>query len=84
MQLMRPRTVLKQKMGVDADLLAWPFGIYDDELLRLAAQSGYVAGLTLDARVITGSSSLMALPRFLVTDSASGKRFAAMLPPQSP
>jgi peptidoglycan/xylan/chitin deacetylase (PgdA/CDA1 family) len=83
-QLMRPRTVLTQKLGVDVDLLAWPFGIYDEELLRLAAQSGYVAGLTLDARVVTASASMMALPRFLVTDAASGRRFAAMLPPQSP
>ena len=83
-QLMRPRTVLKQRVGVDVDLLAWPFGIYDEELLRLAAQSGYVAGLTLDARVVTARASLMALPRFLVTDAASGTRFAAMLPPQSP
>jgi len=83
-QLMRPRSVLKQKLGVDVDLLAWPFGIYDEELLRLAAQSGYVAGVTLDARVVTASTSMMALPRFLVTDAASGKRFAAMLPPQSP
>jgi peptidoglycan/xylan/chitin deacetylase (PgdA/CDA1 family) len=83
-QLMRPKTVLKQKLGVDADLIAWPFGIYDEELLRLAAQSGYVAGLTLDARVVTASGSMMALPRFLVTDAASGKRFAAMLPPQPP
>jgi len=83
-QLMRPRTVLSQKMGVDVDLLAWPFGIYDEELLRLAAESGYVAGLTLDARVVTAGASLMALPRFLVTDGASGTRFAAMLPPQSP
>ncbi len=83
-QLVRPRTVLTQKLGVAVDLIAWPFGIYDEELLRLAAQSGYVAGLTLDARVITASGSIMALPRFLVTDAASGKRFAAMLPPQSP
>ena len=84
-QLVRPRTVLKQKLGGDVDLIAWPFGIYDEELLRLAAQSGYVAGLTLDGRVITASgSTIMALPRFLVTDAASGKRFAAMLPPQSP
>jgi peptidoglycan/xylan/chitin deacetylase (PgdA/CDA1 family) len=83
-QLVRPRTVLKQRLGADVDLLAWPFGIYDDELLRLAAESGYVAGLTLDARVITASSSVMALPRFLVTDAASGSRFAAMLPPQLP
>ena len=83
-QLVRPRTVLKQKLGADVDLLAWPFGIYDEELLRLAAESGYVAGLTLDARVITGSESVMALPRFLVTDAASGTRFAALLPPHSP
>ena len=83
-QLMRPRIVLKQKLGVDVDLLAWPFGIYDEELLRLAAESGYVAGVTLDARVITATVSIMALPRFLVTDTASGRRFAAMLPPQSP
>jgi peptidoglycan/xylan/chitin deacetylase (PgdA/CDA1 family) len=82
-QLVRPRTVLKQKLGVDVDVLAWPFGIYDEELLRLAAASGYVAGLTLDARVITTSASIMALPRFLVTD-ASGRSFAAMLPPQLP
>jgi len=40
--------------------------------------------VTLDARVVTASTSMMALPRFLVTDAASGKRFAAMLPPQSP
>jgi peptidoglycan/xylan/chitin deacetylase (PgdA/CDA1 family) len=83
-QLIRPRTVLGQKLGADVDLIAWPFGIYDDELLRLAAQSGYVAGLTLDGRVATASDSIMALPRFLVTDAASGRRFAAMLPPQLP
>ena len=83
-QLVGPRTVLKQKLGADVDLLAWPFGIYDEELLGLAGQSGYVAGLSLDARVITASSSVMALPRFLVTDAASGKKFTAMLPPQSP
>jgi peptidoglycan/xylan/chitin deacetylase (PgdA/CDA1 family) len=79
-QLVRPRTVLTKRLGGNVDLIAWPFGIYDEELLRLAAQAGYVAGLTLDARLVTASGSLMALPRFLVTDAASGKRFAAMLP----
>ena len=48
-QMVRSRTVLTAKLGVDIDVIAWPFGIYDQELLRLAAQSGYVAGLTLDA-----------------------------------
>jgi peptidoglycan/xylan/chitin deacetylase (PgdA/CDA1 family) len=83
-QMARSRTVLASKLGVDIDVLAWPFGIYDEDLLRLAAQSGYVAALTLDGRVTTASDPIMALPRFLVTDAASGKRFAAMLPRQLP
>jgi peptidoglycan/xylan/chitin deacetylase (PgdA/CDA1 family) len=83
MQLARPRTVLREKLGVAADLIAWPFGIYDEELLQFAAQAGYVAGLTLDGRVASAKDSIMALPRFLATD-VSSKRFAAMLPPRSP
>lgn len=79
-QLTKPRTVLKNKLGVNADLLAWPFGIYDDELLATAAQSGYVAAFTIDRRLVAPGDRIMALPRFLVADTDSGSRFAAMLP----
>jgi hypothetical protein len=34
-------------------MLAWPFGIYDDDLIATASQSGYVAGFTLDRRPVT-------------------------------
>jgi len=80
MQFARPRTVLKKKLGVDADMLAWPFGIYDDELITAARQSGYLAGFTLDRRPVTSRERIMALPRYLVLDGDSGRRFAAMLP----
>jgi len=80
MQFNKPRTVLRDKLGVNATMLAWPFGIYDDELMTTASQSGYVAGFTLDRRVVTPRERMMALPRFLVLDSGSGGRFAAMLP----
>ena len=79
-QLTKPRTVLKNKLGVNADLLAWPFGIYDDDLLAVAGQSGYVAAFTIDRRLVAPGDRIMALPRFLVTDSDSGRRFTAMLP----
>lgn len=79
-QFAKPRTVLRDRLGVDANLLAWPFGIYDDELIASAAQSGYLAGFTLDRRPVTPREKMMALPRFLVLDSDSGQRFAAMLP----
>jgi peptidoglycan/xylan/chitin deacetylase (PgdA/CDA1 family) len=80
MQFTKPRTVLRDKLGVNATMLAWPFGIYDDDLIASATQSGYVAGFTLDRRVVTPRERMMALPRFLVLDSDSGRKFAAMLP----
>jgi peptidoglycan/xylan/chitin deacetylase (PgdA/CDA1 family) len=80
MQFAKPRTVLKDKLAVDADLLAWPFGIYDDDLIAAAGKSGYVAGFTLDRRLVTPKERLMALPRYLVLDRDSGARFASMLP----
>jgi peptidoglycan/xylan/chitin deacetylase (PgdA/CDA1 family) len=79
-QLVKPRTVFKQRLGIDADLLAWPFGIYDDELAAAAQQAGYIAGFTLERRLVTPDAPVMALPRFLVTDSASGRAFSSMLP----
>jgi hypothetical protein len=79
MQLNKPRTVLRDKLRVEADLIAWPFGIYDDELVALAHEAGYIAGFTIERRVVTARERIMALPRFLVTDSDSGRRFTAML-----
>ena len=84
MQFVKPRTVLKNKLGVDADLLAWPFGIYDDELITNARQAGYVSAFTLDRRPVTTRERILALPRYLVLDSDSGGRFAAMLPRETP
>ena len=81
MQLVKPRRVLKAKLGVDTNVLAWPFGIYDDDLMGRADAAGYVAGVTLDARSVRSDDRRLALPRFLVTDAVSDKRFAAILPP---
>jgi hypothetical protein len=72
--------VLKNKLGVNADLLAWPFGIYDDDLLAMAGQAGYVAAFTIDRRLVAPGDRIMALPRFLVANTDTGRRFAAMLP----
>ena len=79
LQLAKSRTVLEKKAGVEAKLLAWPFGIYDDELIEMAREAGYIAGFTLDRRAVTSRDPMMALPRFLVTDAVSGHAFASML-----
>jgi peptidoglycan/xylan/chitin deacetylase (PgdA/CDA1 family) len=38
------RRELQSKLGVQADLLAWPFGIYDTQLEHEAQKAGFVAG----------------------------------------
>ncbi|HLG55575.1 MAG TPA: polysaccharide deacetylase family protein [Vicinamibacterales bacterium] len=83
-QLTRSKTVLEQRLGVHIDVIAWPFGIYNDELLQVGVDSGYVAGVTLNRRVATSTDPLMALPRFLITDATSGRHFATVLPSESP
>lgn len=84
MQLVKAKTVLENTLGVEADLIAWPFGIYDDELIGLARDAGYIAGFTLERRIVTSGERIMALPRFLVTDRASGRHFTSMLPRENP
>ena len=82
-QFVKAKTVLEHKFGGDADLMAWPFGIYDDELIGIAREAGYIAGFTLERRIATSRERIMALPRFLVTDSASGRNFTSMLPQEN-
>jgi peptidoglycan/xylan/chitin deacetylase (PgdA/CDA1 family) len=81
MQLVKPRDALRAKLNVEADMLAWPFGIYDDDLIRRAGAAGYVAGVTLDARTVRSDDRSLALPRFLITAAVSDKRFEKIVSP---
>ena len=74
-----PDAATRPAPAVDADLLAWPFGIADEELDELAREAGYAAGFTIERRLVTTHDRIMALPRFLVTDRDTGARFAALL-----
>jgi peptidoglycan/xylan/chitin deacetylase (PgdA/CDA1 family) len=83
-QLTRSKAVLEQRLGLNVDVIAWPFGVYDEELLQIGVDAGYIAGVTLDRRIATPGDPIMALPRLLITDAASGRHFAALLPSESP
>lgn len=78
-QLVRSKETLEARLGGAVDMLAWPFGIYDDELVRLARKAGYVAGFTLERRHVGASDNPMAMPRYLVTESLRGDNFVRML-----
>ncbi len=69
LQLARPREVLHAKLGVSAPVLAWPYGISDEQLRRQARASGYTAALALGNRNASAGDDLYALPRHLITDA---------------
>ncbi len=78
-QLRGSKEKLEKELGEPVDLLAWPFGIYDDDLLARAAAAGYVATFTIERRPVTAVEKLDRLPRYLLLDTDQGKTFAQLL-----
>jgi peptidoglycan/xylan/chitin deacetylase (PgdA/CDA1 family) len=81
-QLAQPRTVLQHKLGVTADLVAWPFGVYTDEAVAIAREVGYTGGFTLGQRCVTAHENIMTVPRFLVVE-VTRAGFISMLPSEA-
>jgi peptidoglycan/xylan/chitin deacetylase (PgdA/CDA1 family) len=78
-QLMKSREVLQSRLQTRVDLLAWPFGIFNEFLTIKAQQAGYIAGFVLGNRQASSRDSLMALPRYLITEKDKGRLFEQML-----
>jgi len=78
-QLTKSKAILEKKFGTPVDLLAWPFGIYDDELEKKASEAGYVVAFSIDRRHAGKSESLTAQPRYLMTNGDGTKNFAAII-----
>lgn len=67
-QLERSRGVLEARLSAPVTYLAWPYGIDDAELRAAARAAGYTAAFSLGNRPISTHDTLLALPRFLITD----------------
>jgi len=73
------REALQQRLSQPVSLLAWPFGLSDNGLQTLAADSGYQAAFSLGNRSATPQDSLYAAPRHLIVDSVDERQLAARL-----
>jgi peptidoglycan/xylan/chitin deacetylase (PgdA/CDA1 family) len=78
-QLKKSKSKLESEMGSKVDMLAWPFGIYDDYLIGKAKEAGYGATFTIERRHATPSDSVWKLPRYLLVNADSGKAFVQLL-----
>lgn len=78
-QFRRSREVLDKKLGIKVSMLAWPFGIYNKELIQKASQDGYTVAFALDGRHAGDFDNVMEISRYLVTDRDSGRLFEDIL-----
>jgi peptidoglycan/xylan/chitin deacetylase (PgdA/CDA1 family) len=78
-QLQKSRTTLEKRIGGRVDMLAWPFGIYDEQLLESAERAGYAAAFSIDGRPSRDGDRMLALPRYLIDNAHQGKIFAQMI-----
>jgi peptidoglycan/xylan/chitin deacetylase (PgdA/CDA1 family) len=75
MQLRKSKEKLEKELNVKVDMLAWPFGIYDEELVNKAIEVGYMAGLSMDRRHASMFDNRMTLPRYLIGNTDHLSRF---------
>jgi peptidoglycan/xylan/chitin deacetylase (PgdA/CDA1 family) len=78
-QLHKSKARLEAELGSKVDMLAWPFGLYDDYLIGKASVAGYSATFTIERRHATATDSVMKLPRYLLVNADSGKAFVQLL-----
>jgi peptidoglycan/xylan/chitin deacetylase (PgdA/CDA1 family) len=79
MQLKKSKEKLEKELNVRGDMLAWPFGIHDDDLIHKAKEAGYVATFTMERHPANTLDRVMALPRYLMTNGERGRTFATIL-----
>jgi peptidoglycan/xylan/chitin deacetylase (PgdA/CDA1 family) len=78
-QLTKSKKRLETELGAKVDMLAWPFGIYDDNLISKAVAAGYGATFTIERRHATATDSVLKLPRYLLVNADSGTAFVRLL-----
>jgi peptidoglycan/xylan/chitin deacetylase (PgdA/CDA1 family) len=69
------RAPIIERLGLPADMLAWPYGIHDAELEAAAARAGYIAAFALGSRALTQGDPDFALPRYQIYDTDRAIRF---------
>lgn len=83
-QLRKSKAKLEKELGISVEMLAWPFGIYDDYLLKKAAEAGYKVTFTIERHHAGATDSVMKLPRYLLINADQGKAFAQILAGSAP
>lgn len=78
-QFRKSKEKIEKELGGTVYMLAWPFGICNEELVSRASAAGYIAAFTMERRHASSGDNVMMLPRYLMTNADSGKSLRRIL-----
>lgn len=78
-QLIKAKKILEEKLHTEVDFLAWPYGIYDNQLRHEAAKAGYTMAFSIDDRHACPAEQEMSQPRYMIREEHSMKTFATIV-----
>ena len=66
---------LENELSIPVTIVAYPYGMHDGNVCRLAAEAGYSVGVTVDFGVCTQASPPLRLPRYQISASLTLEAF---------
>lgn len=75
-EMAQSRAELKRIIGQEVDVIAYPYGEYNDKVKQAAAQSGFKYGVTTDHGPIAISDDFFAIRRIIVFPNTTTYRLA--------
>ena len=73
-ELAASKAYLEELTGDPVTVIAYPFGLYDDNIISLAKDLGYQAGMTIHSGAEQSQDALFELRRFIITESTNIER----------
>ena len=65
-EMRESRATIEREMHHSVEVVAYPFGIYDERVMRAASAAGYLFGLRADADLVVGKPLQYRMPRIRV------------------
>jgi len=78
-ELAESRRVLEQKLRHPVHYLAWPRGLYDDTLIRLATDAGYAGLFTIDDGFNERNGDVLRIRRTMINGACDDLAFVRIL-----
>ncbi len=74
-EVITDKSALEHAVGKPVRLFSYPYGDFDDELVTVVGDAGFLAAVTVEPGLVTAGGSLLTLPRYEVT-TGDHARFA--------